>query len=130
LWLSLYVLLQWSFIIMLLIHSLFRLHLGLACIYGVFFSRIYVADSRRVSAPAYFGKRGVTIFFLDQSTQVLCASELWINMRFEILGYPNSVFIFIFEHRWVGQEKKFAGTFLISVELCYWPGLMGMCNQQ
>ena len=58
----LYVLLQWPLIIMLLIYSLIRLHLGLACIRGVFSLRIYVADSRRDPIPAYFGKRGVTGF--------------------------------------------------------------------
>jgi len=33
--------------------------LGLACMRGVFSSRIYVADSRRDSVSTYFGKRGV-----------------------------------------------------------------------
>jgi len=35
-------------------------HFRLSCICGVFFLRIYVADSRRVSVLTYFGKRGVT----------------------------------------------------------------------
>ena len=32
---------------------------------GVFFSRIYVADSRRDSVFTYFGKRGVITAFLN-----------------------------------------------------------------
>ena len=37
-------------------------HLGLACMRGVFSSRIYIADSRRDSVFTYFEKRGVTEF--------------------------------------------------------------------
>ena len=39
---------------------LVQVNLGLACIRGVFTSRIYVADSRRDFVSTYFGKRGVT----------------------------------------------------------------------
>jgi len=46
------------------LYNLFRSPLGLAYMRGAFSSRIYVADSRRDSAPSYFGKRGVTLFLL------------------------------------------------------------------
>ena len=39
--------------------------LGLACIRGVFSSRIYVADSRHDSVSMYFGKWGVTLLRSD-----------------------------------------------------------------
>jgi len=42
-------------------HILAQVILGLACIRGVFSSRIYVADSHRILALTYFGKRGMTI---------------------------------------------------------------------
>jgi len=44
------------------LYSLLRLHLGLACIRGVFSSRIYIADSRHISVFTYFGERGMTGF--------------------------------------------------------------------
>jgi len=42
-------------------------HFRVRVICGVFPSRIYIADSLHVSAPAYFGKRGVTGFSWYQS---------------------------------------------------------------
>ena len=42
---------------------------------GVFFSRIYVADSRRDSVPTYFRKQGVTWFSWYQS-QVYSKEDL------------------------------------------------------
>jgi len=41
------------------LYSLLKLHLGLACIPGVFFAHIYVVDSCRVSVSTYFEKQGV-----------------------------------------------------------------------
>ena len=62
----LYVLLQWSLIIMVQILYLIQVTLGLACIRGVVSSRVYVADSRRDSVFTYFGKRGVTINYVSE----------------------------------------------------------------
>jgi len=51
-----------SIAVIMIYYSIFlylvQVNLGLACIRGVFSSRIYVADSRRVSVFTYFGKRG------------------------------------------------------------------------
>ena len=50
--------------VIMIYHSRFlylvQVTLDLACIREVFSSRICVTDLRRISAPAYFGKRGVT----------------------------------------------------------------------
>ena len=52
-----------SLLPLLLIYITCLEHFRLACIRRVFSSRIYIADSHRVFAPAYFGKRDVRIFF-------------------------------------------------------------------
>jgi len=49
--------LQWLSVILVDSYNLLGFSLGLACGRGVFFSHIYIADSRRVSAPAYIGKQ-------------------------------------------------------------------------
>ena len=56
----LYVLLQWLSCHHTWLIYLVQITLGSACIRGVFFSRIYVADSRRDYVFTYFRKRDVT----------------------------------------------------------------------
>jgi len=53
---------------------LVQVTLGLACIRGVFSSRIYITDSRRDSVSTYFGKQGVTWSITDWTGPTLGVS--------------------------------------------------------
>ena len=65
--------------------KLVQVTLCLACIRGVFFSRIYVVDSRRDSVFTYFGKWGMTdcTRHSDRSTSVprLCKSAAIVTSQ-------------------------------------------------
>jgi len=57
-----------------------RVTLELACIRGVFSSRIYVIDSRRDSISAYFGKQGVIVFKKCINVFIFCYQGMWIEI--------------------------------------------------
>ena len=57
-----YVILQ-CFHVIIVIIQLVQVTFGLACIRGVFSSRIFIAGSRRDSVSEYFGKQDLTRFF-------------------------------------------------------------------
>jgi len=67
---------MWTFIYVIAVIWIYRSRLlyliqgtlYLACICGVFFSRIYVADSHRNYVFMYFGKRSVTTGVVDERT--------------------------------------------------------------